>query len=397
MAKRILLTSGRVPSALELARALARAGCHVVVADSYPTFICQGSRAVAKAYVVPPPRQQPASYELAIIDIIKRERIELVVPASEEVLYLASFAAEIEKHCAFFFADAPLMLQCHHKQNFNDMSHAMGLSVPPSTLLLKGSVAQKLTQDDFVLKRCYSRGGSRVIFAKAGTDPATCDVPMDGSWLIQKKIPGETLCSFSVVQNGRLMKTQLYRPSVTLGHIGVVFQSIRDARIEQWIETFARKTNYHGFLSFDFQRTPAGEIFALECNPRITSGIHLVNPDVLAQAILNPDRPLPQKASRSRAQIVLGVVTALPDILSSPRLAWKTLRECFRAPDVMFAWSDLWPLLYQIKCYLYFFKICRRERFPLSSCTMDGIEWNEERAGQEEASARPRPNLINQA
>lgn len=382
MARRILLTSGRVPSALELARSLARAGCYVVVADSYPTFICQGSRAVAKAYVVPPPRQQPASYELAIIEIIKREHIDLLVPASEEVFYLAGFAAEIKKYCEFFFADAQLLLQCHHKQNFNDKAHAMGLSVPDSTLLLKGStVAQKLTQADYVLKRCYSRGGNRVIFAGAGTDPQSCDVPFDGSWLIQKTISGETLCSFSVVQHGRLMKTQLYRPSVTLGSIGVVFQSIRDERIESWIEIFARKSGYHGFLSFDFQRTADGEIFALECNPRITSGIHLVNPDVLAQAILNPLRPLPKKASRSRAQIVLGVMTALPDLVSSPRLALKTLRECLRARDVMFAWSDLWPLLYQIKCYLYFFKICRRERFPLSSCAMDGIEWNDERSG----------------
>jgi len=106
-----LLTSGRLPSALELARALARAGCHVVVADSYPTFICQGSRAVAKAYVVPPPRLQPASYELAIMDIIRRERIELVVPASEEVLYVARFANEIQKHCAFCLAAPRLMLQ----------------------------------------------------------------------------------------------------------------------------------------------------------------------------------------------------------------------------------------------------------------------------------------------
>jgi hypothetical protein len=360
----------------------------VVVADSYPTFLCQGSRAVAKAYVVPPPRQQPASYELAIIDIIKQEKIDLVVPASEEVLYLATFAKEIQKHCSFFFADAELLLQCHHKQNFNDMAHAMGLNVPPSTLLIKGSrVVQTLTQDDFVLKRCYSRGGNRVIFAKAETDPQTCDVPLDGSWLIQKKIPGETLCSFSVVQQGRLMNTQLYRPSVTLGHIGVVFQSIRDEAIEQWIESFARQANYHGFLSFDFQRTAAGEIFALECNPRITSGIHLVNPDVLAQAILDPQRPLPKKASRSRAQILLGVLTALPDIVSSPRLAWKTLQECTRARDVTFSWSDLWPLLHQIRCYLYFFKTCRRGRFPLSSCAMDGIEWNEEHQGKQEASA----------
>ncbi|WP_141733111.1 hypothetical protein [Oligoflexus tunisiensis] len=379
MAKRILLTSGRVPSALELARSLARAGCYVVVADSYPTFLCQGSRAVARSYVVPPPRLQPASYELAIIDIIQREKIDLLVPASEEVLYLATFADEIKKHCAFFFTDAELLLQCHHKQNFNDMAHAMGLPVPDSTPLVKDSrVVQKLVQDDYVLKRCYSRGGQRVIFAQAGTDPQSCDVPLDGSWLIQKRIAGETLCSFSVVQKGRVMKTQLYRPSVTLGSIGVVFQSIRDERIEQWIETFVRTSAYHGFLSFDFQRTSTGEVLALECNPRITSGIHLFHPDVLAQAILNPERPLPQKAARTRAQIILGVMTALPDLWASPRLAWKTLRECLRARDVIIDWSDPGLLLYQLKCYLYFFRTCRRGRFPLSSCAMDGIEWNEE-------------------
>jgi hypothetical protein len=379
LAKRILLTSGRVPSALELARSLARAGCYVVVADSYPTFLCQYSRAVARSYVVPPPRQQPASYELAIIDIIKRERIDLLVPASEEVLYLATFAAEIKKHCAFFFADAELLLQCHHKQDFNDMAHAMGLPVPDSTLLVRDSrVVQKLQQDDYVLKRCFSRGGNRVIFAQGGTDPQSCDVPLDGSWLIQKKIAGETLCSFSVVQNGKVIKTQLYRPSITLGSIGVVFQSLRDERMEQWIESFAQTTGYHGFLSFDFQRTESGAVMALECNPRITSGIHLVHPDVLAQAILNPERPLPQRVAHSRAQIILGVMSALPDLLASPRLAWKTLRECLQARDVIIDWSDPGLLLYQLKCYLYFFRTCRRERFPLSSCAMDGIEWNEE-------------------
>lgn len=380
MTRRILLTSGRAPSALELARALARGGSYVVVADSYPTYICQGSKAVAKSYVVPPPRLQPASYELAILDIIRREQIDLVVPASEEVFYLASFMSEIRKSCEVFFAPSDELLRYHHKQNFNDLAHAIGLSVPPSTLLVKGSVAaQRLTEEDYVLKRCFSRGGKRVIFAKGGTDPRSCDVPFDGSWLIQKMVAGETLCSFSVAQDGRLIHTQLYRPSVTLGHIGVAFQTIQHAAIEAWIESFVRQTRYHGFVSFDFQQTPAGEITALECNPRVTSGVHLIHPEVLAHAVLNPYRPVPQIASRARAQIALGVLTALPDLIANPKRVFGILRECLRTRDVMFSWSDLWPLLYQLKCYLYFIKTCRRKRFPLSSCTMDGIEWNDER------------------
>ncbi len=378
MTKRILLTAGRLPSALELARALARAGCTVIVADSYPTYLCQGSRAVTKSYVVPPPRTQPASFELAIMDIIRREQIDIVVPGSEEVLYLAGFHAEISKYCELFFSEAPLLLSCHHKQDFNDLAHRLGLSVPDSTRLVLGSrVVEHLRAADFVLKRGFSRGGKAVIFAKAGTDPEQCDVPFDGTWLIQKFIPGETLCSFSVVQHGLVMQTQIYRPSVTLGTIGVVFQSIQDEAIARWIERFAQAVNYHGFVSFDFQKNEAGEIFAVECNPRITSGIHLMNSEILTQAILHPERPLPQSVSRGRAQIALGVFTALPDLLMSPRLAWKTFRECMRAPDVTFAWSDLWPLLYQIKCYIYFFRHSRREHLPFSSCVMDGIEWND--------------------
>jgi hypothetical protein len=374
----VLLTSGRVPSALELARRLARAGCYVVVADSYATYLCQGSRAVAKAYVVPPPRSQPASYELAIIDIIRQEQIELVVPCSEEVFYLARFQTEISKYCEVFFGDAALLLDCHHKQTFNDLAHSMGLPVPASTLLLKDSTAvEKIQADDFLMKRCYSRGGTGVIFAKAGTTPEQCDVPVDGSWLIQQRIAGETLCSFSVIQKGRVMQTQIYRPSVILGTIGVVFQGIVDEKIERWVETFARHSKFHGFVSFDFLKNAAGEVFAVECNPRITSGVHLMDPGILAQSILDPHRPLPKLASRGRAQIILGVLTALPDLVMNPRLAWRTFRECIQARDVTFAWSDLWPLLFQLKCYLYFFRQCRRQRFSLSSCAMDGLEWNE--------------------
>ncbi|MCX6132107.1 MAG: ATP-grasp domain-containing protein [Proteobacteria bacterium] len=377
MAKRILLTAGRIPSALELARALARAGCYVVVADSYPTYLCQGSRAVAKTYVVPPPRLLQASYQLAILDIVFKEKIDLIIPASEEVLYLAAFKDELTKHCEVYFADSALLLTCHNKQNFNNLAHSYGLPVPSSTpLLLQSSAVKQVQAKDYVLKRSYSRGGNAVIFAAAGTDPKECSVPFDGSWLIQERIPGETLCSFSIAQHGHTRLTQVYRPSVTLGTTGVVFKNISEPKILMWVEEFIRKSKFHGFISFDFLRDQKGDIFAVECNPRITSGIHLLPPELITHALLEAQGALPALRSRSRAQIAFGVLSALPDLILNPRLAWQAFKECVLARDVMFQWNDLGPVLYQFPCYFYFIHRSRKQHISLTGCTMDGIEWN---------------------
>lgn len=374
MSKAVLVTGGRLPGALDLSRALALDGCRVVVTDSFPLYLCQGSRAVARSYVVPPPSQSSGSYQTAILDIISREKIDLVIPTTEEVLYLAAFHDKICCLCDVYFAAFDLLYRCHHKQHFNDLARSIGLPVPQAALLFPGcQTIKRLRTSDFVLKRCLSRSGDGIEFSSAGSP---VDKPIDGTWQIQERIPGETLCSFSAAHHGTTLLTIVYSPSVTYRTIGVVFTAIDEPKIVRWVERFVRETGFHGFISFDFIRDPEGNVFAVECNPRLTSGIHLAPLHQIARAILTPGEPQPPSHARKSARITLGVLSALPRLLLMPKSAWKAVRESLRSQDVILQWHDPGPYLYQIPSFAYALCHSYKEKISLSDCAMNGVEWN---------------------
>jgi hypothetical protein len=58
----ILLTGGRAPATLEIARAFHRAGHIVFMAESLPGHLSAPSNAVARDFLVPPPRQQMRAF-----------------------------------------------------------------------------------------------------------------------------------------------------------------------------------------------------------------------------------------------------------------------------------------------------------------------------------------------
>ncbi len=162
------------------------------------------------------------------------------------------------------------------------------------------------------------------------------------------------------------------------GSVGVVFRQIDQKAIRKWVENFAKKTSYHGIVSFDFIVGSDGAVAAIECNPRPTSGVHLFEPQMLGYAILDPNRPLPKFSSRQRAQVTLGMLSALPSILRNKGRRKEVLGDIFRARDVMFSWRDPMPAFYQLVCYSYIFYKAWRMKATLVDCMLDGVEWNGE-------------------
>ncbi len=378
MTRNVLLTGGRIPSALELARALAWAGARVFMADSYPIFLGQASRAVLKSFVVPSPREAFAAYRESILSIVREHAIDCVLPCSEEVLYLARFRAEFPPQCELFAADHELLLALHHKQRFVEQARAWGLSVPESASYRADTASDlpSFTSQPYILKRVYSRAGTAVRWAKADELPAVHKLPDDGSWLMQEGLRGRALCSFSVIQHGKVLLSSLYAPGSALGTVSVSFEATREPSIEAWIEGFARASHYHGFVSFDFI-VGSGKVWAIECNPRLTSGIHLCDPYQLAAAVLDKRRSWSMSRPRPRAQFFLALLAALPRALPQPQF-WPQLPRLLRSPDVVASWRDPAPFFYQWICILYFFRRMLRHKKALAACSMDGIEWDED-------------------
>ncbi|MBX9758122.1 MAG: hypothetical protein K2Y29_05040, partial [Beijerinckiaceae bacterium] len=96
MTRAVLLTLGRLPKGLDVARSFAQAGWRVIVADPHKRHVVGASRAVAKSYRVPAPAQQPNAYLNALADIVIAEGVELIVPVSEEILHVAALRERLD-------------------------------------------------------------------------------------------------------------------------------------------------------------------------------------------------------------------------------------------------------------------------------------------------------------
>ncbi len=175
---RILLTGGRAPIALELARLLHRAGHRVFAAESARHHLCRRSAAVERSFHVPPPRQQPQDYLAALETVIGQWDIDLLIPLCEEIFVIAGGAERLKRRCRVLVSPLELLHEWHHKYRFIQRAASLGLPVPRTTLLNSREAWQATMSlaaaegRSVVLKPAYSRFASRVILpAAAGAGP----------------------------------------------------------------------------------------------------------------------------------------------------------------------------------------------------------------------------------
>jgi len=86
----ILLTNGRFPVTLDLARQLHSAGHNVFVVDPMEYHVCKSSLAVKKSYYSPAPSIDAPGYIKTVKEAVRKSEIDLIMPLYEEIFHLAS-------------------------------------------------------------------------------------------------------------------------------------------------------------------------------------------------------------------------------------------------------------------------------------------------------------------
>lgn len=382
---RILITGARAPVALELTRALGRAGHSVVAADSLPVTLAGASRHAAGAVRLPPPRRSPAAFIAALLDAVGRLGIELILPTCEEVFYLAMGHAQLAARARLFCEPIAALAPLHHKGAFQARAAALGLDTP-RTAELRSAAELRAALPAFpryLLKPAFSRFATRVITncgPHAGRRPlASCRPTPADPWLIQEYVAGAALCSYSVVHAGHVTAHCAYATPFTAGQgSGSAFVAVDGAASLEVARAIAAP-GYTGQLSLDFIRTPEGRLALLECNPRATSGAHLIAPARLVGALLDPAQPTWLQPAGARRQLSLAVLpVAAARALRRPlrRAGWRELAAAARTPDAIICAADPLPALAQLPVTLRFLAVALRDgSAPLAATTAD-IEWN---------------------
>ena len=375
----ILLTGGRAPVTLDLARAFHRAGHTVFMAESLRGHVSQPSAAVKANFVVPAPRQEPEAFLAALKNIIEENQVELLIPTCEEVFHIAKGLNDLP--CRVFTEPLAKLDGYHNKWKFVVKAGECDLRVPESMLIMR--------QDDLlyayahwskvVLKPVYSRFAARTLILPS-LKQALSTLTFSEPWIAQEYIEGSQFCSYSVCHNGRITAHAVYPTIFTAGQgATIAFQSVEHAAIYEWVRTFVEHYNVTGQMAFDFIQTADGHVTALECNPRATSGLHLLtdNPQFV-EAFFNAETDcVTPYAHTSRMLGTAMLMYGFPASLFNGRLgAW--LRTFFHSDDVILDFHDPLPFLLQLRSILAYMNLGRRQGISALEASTFDIEWNGE-------------------
>lgn len=366
---RILLTGARAPATLELARLGARAGYEMHVADTSAWHVCRGSKLIAGWHTLPPPRGNHGPYADAVRALVRRFRIDVIVPTCEEVFHLAAVRDDVGARVA----SEPLavLAPLHDKWRFIAACATAGVAFPPTHLLSTPADLADLPESRYILKRRYSRFATQVFDWRTGDPLPIRQMGSETGWLAQTMLSGPSLCSWSTATRGRLLAHATYAVDATAGSRGaaIAFHSIRHDGVLAWVRQFVASHRLSGQFAFDFIDTAAG-VIGIECNPRLTSGVHCFRsmPAVAATLfeshVSREDAPLLEPPS---------------GVAFRSRLAMALYRKSTHSgAGLLDATDDPWPRRLQLLTWSHLLlRAALNRQDPRAVSTRD-IEWNGE-------------------
>lgn len=268
------------------------------------------------------------------------------------------------------------LLALHDKLRFIGRAAELGLPVPETFPIDSPEAAAYAQSYDFIVKPTLSSAGKGLAIHEAGSAVPTLDEP----GLLQQHLPGEELSTFSVAHEGRVIGTVAYQGRIVSGTVAVCFEVIPEPEpaLLDWVEGFVAGTGHSGFLSLDFRRDTAGQLLPMECNPRTTSGVHFVEPEDLAEAILEPAsaRRLRLREERVLQQFFPGLTETQGAFFKGR--PWRgNLKYLFGCRDVSWQRRDPWPFLLLTPAS---YEILRRTLFrgmSFGEATTEDIGWYE--------------------
>jgi predicted ATP-grasp superfamily ATP-dependent carboligase len=343
----VLITLGRLPKGLDIARSFHRLGWRVIIAEPFAWHVARMSNMVAKSYQVAAPNDDREQYLADLLAIIERENVTLVVPVSEEILHMSFLRERLPTHVRLYAMPSALLLRLHDKRRFIDVCREIGVSAPETARLDEAHAGSIAASDDYITKPVFSCSGRGVTFHQRG-DPLP---PLDASapLIVQRWIKGNVLSTFTVTSAGEALTTVVYRGAVMSGSVSVAFERVAETEacsiaIQAWVNQFVRALDFTGFISFDFVEDADGNVHAIECNPRATSGAHFVHIDDLARAVVDP--AITSQDIRFRDETLLQqfypCLTEVQKAMFTPRF-FPLLKKFIAARDVTWLWRDPFP------------------------------------------------------
>ncbi len=352
------------------------AGHNVYVADSIKVHLCIFSKFVKKSFKTRSPRFAFENFKNDIKKIVEEYQIDIVIPVYEETLYLSKLKGLLPASCEIFCPSFELLDKLHNKYSFYELQKELGIDSLESYIIKRQEELKNIDySSSYALKPSYSRGSFFLKHIYSDKDVPELKIEAKNPWIAQRWVDGKKYCSYSICRNGIVEAHSTYPSEIIGAGYCLSFESVHHEKILEWVKNLVQKTNYTGQISFDFVEESSGKLFAIECNPRATSGLHLMNEKKdLDRYFLQNNNDLYFPSINTKRKIGFGMMV----------YGWRNLnfftflKEFFGSKDVVFHKKDLKPFLFQIFYYINCFLKSFKYKMPTPIAYIYDLNWDEE-------------------
>jgi len=181
-----------------------------------------------------------------------------------------------------FCDSAEKLISLHDKWAFYNYLSKAALKAPHTVL---AEQADKNFEVAHIIKPRFSRFASKVKCTNILPDTMA-----DKRHIVQDFVKGKQICSYALVQDGKIAAQCVYEPVLTAGKgAGILLKKIRHPQAEEISARISKDFSFSGQIAFDFIETAAKELYVIECNPRATNGLAFLGAD-FAQIIAGENK-----------------------------------------------------------------------------------------------------------
>lgn len=280
--KTVLVTTGRQAKTLHGIRAVKELGCRVVVTDYQPMSASAVSTACdARAQLAPLDSDKVAEWVDHLEELIRREKVDLVLPMStiNEALFIGvakDWLAKSMPNVTFFCEGLDLMMRLDNKAMFAKMCLETGVPVPENGVITSrqqlddGSVP--FGEMEVIIKRIESsinREEEIKVVPLGESAPSVVQPTPSDPWQWQRFIRGVEYSAWFVCVEGRITFQGCYRSEGDL----LFFDGLPvPDDVEAAISRLIAKYKLTGQYAFDyFREEKTDKFYVIECNPRASS------------------------------------------------------------------------------------------------------------------------------
>ncbi len=288
---RVLITDAHRGNALAVIRSLGRQGMQVTAASPDPSALGFHSKHVKNKLVHKDPTSNPNDYADSILNTVIAEKIDLVIPVTDEaIIPLIESAEKFPRHCRIAMPESTAFKIASDKLQTVDMAKRLGVPVPNTSFVTSSEEALKVVQEfdwPIVLKpqssRVYRDGQSiqscKVDYARNEEELVVKMREINSPVLLQEFVSGDGHGVEILMHQGRPLAAfqhhRLHEVPV-VGGVSSLRESVElDDDLYRHALAMLTELNWTGLAMVEFKVGPTGKAWLMEINGRIWGSIPL--------------------------------------------------------------------------------------------------------------------------